>query len=103
MMMASIGWHLLLVMKYFVWYFFQRRYNAKHYMDDSPNPRNSIASGLQLGVLDVRPAGPSDEVPLSPTQVPFFPFYSIDEVDEEPRTRIRQPSFLTSSQFRHRP
>jgi hypothetical protein len=71
-MMTSIGWHIFLVIQYFVWYFFQRRYNAKHFKDDPPNPRDSIASDLQLGDLDPRPSGPSDEVPLSPTQVSSF-------------------------------
>jgi hypothetical protein len=88
--MTSIGWHILLVIEYFVWYFFQRRYNAKHFKDDPPNPRDSIASGLQLGVLDPRPSRPSDEVPLSPLQVSFSSQFHMTPGASEPRSRIRQ-------------
>jgi hypothetical protein len=73
--MTSIGYHILLVISYFIWYGLQRRYTEKHYKDeDADADRDSIASGLGafdprpsgLGAFDPRPSGPGDEVPLSP-------------------------------------
>ena len=66
---TSICYHCLLSISYFIWYFFQRRYTARHFAEDYTTAHNSIASGL--GAFDPpRVSGPSDEIPLSPLSPP---------------------------------
>ncbi|KAH8795543.1 hypothetical protein BGZ57DRAFT_847725 [Hyaloscypha finlandica] len=98
---SPLVYHCLLSVSYFIWYFFQRRYTAKHFAENDTirTHRNSIASSL--GAFDPpRISGPRDEVPLShfsPRQALSLP---IDDVvgGSEPRGPIRQRDF----DFRHK-
>jgi hypothetical protein len=99
----SIGWHLLLVVSYFIWYLFQHRHTAKHYTDHIPGPNHSTASALQLGAFGLPPRGPSEEVPLSFTQVTFPSF--LIHVSSAAQRRVLElgNGILTFTQARHHP